>query len=135
MKSFNLKIATPDGLDFEGEIESLLVRTVEGDVEILAGHTDFLSALSTGRTRIIVDGEKRFASSSGGFVSVKNGEVSMICTTFEFADEIDINRAKEAKEKAEAALSSANDNKISEALIKAKLARATSRINVWELNK
>jgi len=134
MKSFKLKIATPDGLEFEGEVESLLVRTAEGDAEILAGHTDFLSALGTGRARIVVSGEKRFASSSGGFVSVKNGEVSMVCTTFEFADEIDINRAKAAKEKAEAALVSAKDKK-AEALLKAKLARAASRINVWELNK
>lgn len=134
MKSFKLKIATPDGLEFEGEVESLLVRTAEGDAEILAGHTDFLSALGTGRARIMVSGEKRFASSSGGFVSVKNGEVSMVCTTFEFADEIDINRAKAAKEKAEAALASAKDKK-AEALLKAKLARAASRINVWELNK
>ena len=134
MKSFKLKIATPDGLEFEGEVESLLVRTAEGDAEILAGHTDFLSALGTGRARIMVSGEKRFASSSGGFVSVKNGEVSMVCTTFEFADEIDINRAKAAKEKAEAALASSKDKK-AEALLKAKLARAASRINVWELNK
>lgn len=134
MKSFKLKIATPDGLEFEGEVESLLVRTAEGDAEILAGHTDFLSALGTGRARIMVSGEKRFASSSGGFVSVKNGEVSMVCTTFEFADKIDINRAKAAKEKAEAALASAKDKK-AEALLKAKLARAASRINVWELNK
>ena len=45
MKSFSLKIATPDELVFDGEVESLLVRTTEGDVEILAGHADFLSAL------------------------------------------------------------------------------------------
>ena len=134
MKSFKLKIATPDGLEFEGEVESLLVRTAEGDAEILAGHTDFLSALSVGRTRITVGGEKHFASSSGGFVSVKNGEVSVVCTTFEFAEEIDIKRAKAAKEKAEAALAASVDAK-TEALLKAKLARAANRINVWELNK
>lgn len=134
MKSFHLKIATPDGLKFEGEAESLLVRTAEGDTEILAGHTDFLSALGIGRTRITVGGEKRFASSAGGFVSVKNGEVSVVCTTFEFADDIDVNRAKAAREKAEAALAASNDAK-TEALLKAKLARATNRINVWELSK
>lgn len=134
MKSFHLKIATPDGLEFDGEVESLLVRTAEGDAEILAGHTDFLSALGVGRVRITADGKKRLAAASGGFVSVKNGQVSLVCTTFEFADEIDVNRAKAAREKAESALASAKD-KAAEALLKAKLARATSRINVWELNK
>lgn len=134
MRSFDLKIATPDGAEFEGQVESLLVRTAEGDAEILAGHTDFLSALGTGRVRIIVDGKIRLASASGGFVTVKNGEVSLICTTFEFADDIDIKRAKAAKEKAEEALSHSSNTK-SEALLKAKLARAINRINVWELNK
>ena len=134
MKSFKLTIATPDELEFEGEVESLLVRTAEGDAEILAGHTDFLSALGTGRVRISVNGEKRFASASGGFVSVKGGEVSLVATTFEFADDIDVKRAKAAKEKAEAELLAAAD-KNAETALKAKLARASNRINVWELNK
>ena len=134
MKSFNLKIATPDGVIFDGEAESLLVRTKEGDAEILAGHMDFLSALGTGRARIIANGEKRLASSSGGFVSVKSGEVSLVATTFEFADKINIDRARKAKEKAESALSS-NTDKTAEALLKAKLARAINRINVWELGR
>lgn len=134
MKSFKLKIATPDGLEFDGEAESLLVRTSQGDAEILAGHTDFLSALGTGRVRVTTGGEKRFASASGGFVSVKNGEVSLVCTTFEFADDIDIKRAKAAKEKLEAELGK-SVGPDAETILKAKLARATSRINVWELSK
>ena len=134
MNSFNLKIATPDGLMFDGKAESLLVRTTEGDAEILAGHADFLSAISTGRAKIVVNGEKRLASCSGGFVSVKKGEVSLVCTTFEFAENIDINRAKASKELAEAALSGNLDSAM-EAKLTAKLARAYNRINVWELNK
>lgn len=134
MRSFKLTIATPDGIEFEGEVESLLVRTAEGDAEILAGHADFLSALGIGRARITVDGEKRMAACSGGFVSVKKGEVSLVCTTFEFADKIDVNRAKAAKERTESALSSSTD-KATEAALKAKLARACNRINVWEFRK
>ncbi len=133
MKSFHLKIATPDRSVFDGQAESLLVRTREGDAEILAGHTDFLSALGTGRARITANGKSRIASVSGGFVSVKRGEVSLVATTFEFADEIDINRAKAAKENAEKALT--NAEKTAEAALKAKLARAVSRITVWELHK
>lgn len=134
MKSFHLKIATPDGVVFDGQAESLLIRTAEGDAEIMAGHMDFLSALGIGRARIIADGSTELASTSGGFVSVKNGEVSVVATTFEFADKIDINRARAAKERAESAIL-ANTDKTVEALLKAKLARAASRINVWELNK
>ena len=52
MKSFNLKIVTPDGLCFDSEVESLLVRTDDGDVEFLAGHIDYMASLGTGRARI-----------------------------------------------------------------------------------
>ena len=134
MRSFNLKIATPDKQVFDGKAESLLIRTTEGDVEILAGHADFLSALGIGRARISANGEKRFAAASGGFISVKNGEVNIVCTTFEFSDEIDINRAKATKEKVEATIAAKKEGSI-EALLKAKLARATARINAWELSK
>ena len=134
MKSFHLKIATPDRLVFDGPAESLLVRTAEGDAEIMAGHMDFLSALAIGRAKLTADGNQRLAAASGGYISVIGGEVSLVCTTFECADEIDVARAKASKEKAEQALSTTNDDK-TEALLRAKLARAVSRISVYELNK
>ena len=134
MKSFHLKIATPDALVFDGEAESLLVKTTEGDLEILAKHADFLAALATGKARLLIGGETKLAAASGGFISVKQGEVSLVCTTFEFADEIDVRRAKSAKEEAEAKLSTVSD-KNAEAILKAKLLRAMNRINVGELNR
>ena len=129
MKAFHIEIVTPDGPAYIGEVESLLVRADDGDVEILAGHADFISAVGTGRARIIVDGKKRFASVNGGFLSVSGGKVRLCAITFEFADQIDIIRAKKAKEKAEAALKAASDRR-EELIAKAKLARAASRINV-----
>ncbi len=129
MKSFHIEIVTPDGIEYNGQVESLLVRTDDGDVEILAGHTDLLASLGVGRARIIVDGAKRFASVNGGFLSVKSGEVRLCAITFEFADQIDLKRAEAAKERAEAAIRSASDER-DERIAKAKLARAASRIKV-----
>lgn len=129
MRAFNIEIVTPDGLKYSGEVESLLVRTTEGDIEILAGHTDFLASLATGRARLIVDGKTRLASASGGFLSVKGGKVRMCATTFEFAEDIDLKRAEEAKARAEAALSNARDDR-EERILRAKLMRAASRIKV-----
>ena len=131
MKPFHLEIATPDGTAFNGEVESLLVRTEDGDVEILAGHADFLASLATGRARLLSGGVSRFASASGGFVSVSAGEVRVCAITFEFSDEIDLARAMSAKERAEATIASAKDEK-SIVIAKAKLARALNRINVAE---
>ena len=129
MKQFHIEIVTPDGIAFDGMVESLLVRTDDGDVEILAGHTDLLASVSTGRARLLIDGKPRFASVNGGFLSVSGGKVRLCAITFEFADQIDIKRAKAAKERAEAALASAKDKR-DEQIAKAKLLRAVSRINV-----
>ena len=132
MRSYHIDIVTPDSLAFSGEIESLLVRTDDGDVEILANHADFVASLGTGKARITVGGEKRYAACSGGFLTVASGKVKLIAVTFEFAENIDSKRAAASKEKAEALLSSAKDEKAITAA-KAKLHRALNRINVAEM--
>ena len=129
MRSFHIEIVTPDGIAYSGEVSSLLVRTDDGDVEIMAGHEDFLASVITGRVRIIADGNHRFGSVNGGFLSVSAGKVRLCAITFEFADQIDIKRAEEAKAKAENALRTAKDQS-EERIAKAKLYRAASRINV-----
>ena len=130
MKEFSLQIVTPDKTAFDGKAISLLIRTTAGDVEILAGHADLLCALGTGRARIrTADGKDRFASVSGGFLSVSDGAVRVAATTFEFSDELDLSRAEAAKEKAENLLKNAKDRAEID-LAKSKLQRAFSRISV-----
>jgi F-type H+-transporting ATPase subunit epsilon len=129
MKTFHIEIVTPDGPAYSGEIESVLVRTTDGDIEILAGHADLIASVATGRARIVADGKKRFAAVNGGFLSVKDGEVKLCAITFEFAENIDLHRAEEAKAKAEAAIAAAKDER-DVRIAKAKLMRAASRISV-----
>ena len=132
MKEFHLQIVTPDGVEYDGMAESLLVRSETGDVEIMAGHADLFSSLGIGRARIKAGGESRIGSAAGGFLSVSNGEVKLVATTFEFKDEIDLERAKAAKEIAEDKVKSAKTDK-EILLAKAKLQRAVNRIYVAEL--
>ncbi len=134
MKPFALKIVTPDGIEFDGMAESVLVRTIDGDVEILAGHTDFISSVSVGRTRVISEGKTLLASSSGGFISVTREGVILSLMTFEFSENIDLDRARRAKERAEQRIKDAESERSVE-IAKAKLARAISRINVAEGTK
>ena len=130
MKEFSLQIVTPDKTAFDGKATSLLIRTAAGDVEILAGHADLLCALGTGRARIrFADGGERFAGASGGFLSVSEGTVRVAATTFEFADELDLDRAEAAKEKAEQRIKNAKSRAELD-LAKAKLQRALTRIQV-----
>ena len=131
MRPYHLEIVTPDGLEFDGQVESLLVHTDDGDMEILAGHADLLATVAIGRARIRVDGVNRFASAAGGFLTVRSGEVKLVATTFEFAEDIDLNRAKAAAEAARKSLETARDEG-AERIAKAKLARALNRINISE---
>ena len=131
MKTFNLQIATPDGIRFDGEAESLLVKCEAGDVEIMAGHADLFASLGLGRARIKTAEGERLASCAGGFITVSGGEAKMIATTFEFADEIDLDRALAAKAGAEETLKTSRDDLALEKA-KLKLSRALNRIKVAE---
>ncbi len=132
MRSFKLKIVTPDGMIYDGEAESLLVHTTDGDVEFLAGHSDYMAALGTGRARLRIDGRDELASVSGGFITVSRGEVSLMAITYEPKDKIDLARARSAADSARAALADAKDSKSKE-LAAAKLSRALCRIKVAEM--
>ena len=130
MRTFHLEIVTPDGLVFDGEAESLLVHTTNGDVEILCGHMDYIGALAVGRARVRgADGVSRLASCSGGFLSVTKESVRLVAVTFEFAENIDEKRALEAKDNAERAIRNAKDRREKQ-LAEAKLARALNRIHI-----
>ncbi|MDD6643080.1 MAG: ATP synthase F1 subunit epsilon [Firmicutes bacterium] len=131
MSSFRLQIVTPDGSPFDGQAEALRLRTSEGYVSIRAGHVDYIAALDVGMVSVTKDGTTRDAACGGGFISVENGEVRLVATTFEYADEIDIERAESAKKRAEERLAQAQEER-DIALAKAKLSRALNRIDVAE---
>ena len=129
MRTFHLEIVTPDGLAFDGEAESLLVHTTEGDVEILSGHIDYIAAVDVGRARVLVGGRPLVAACAGGFLSVTKECVRLVAVTFEFAENIDEKRALEAKERAERAIANASERR-NRQIAEAKLARALNRLRV-----
>ena len=127
MTPFKLKIVTPDGLIYDGEAEKLIVRTTGGDIAILARHIDYVAPLGMGRA-VVVNGEsRRTAACIGGMLSVSNGEVTLVPTTFEWSDKIDLERAETAYKKAEAILKSGGVSDVEIALAKARLERAQIR--------
>ena len=101
MTAFHLKIVTPDGLFFDGDAFSLTVRTVAGDVGILAGHLDLVTALGMGRATVVTDQGTRYAACIGGMLSVEKELVTLVATTFEWAEDIDTARAQASYERAQ----------------------------------
>lgn len=130
MTSFKLKIVTPDGLIYDGEAEKLIVRTIGGDVCILARHMDYVAPLGMGAAIVESAGRRRTAACIGGMLSVSGGEVNLVPTTFEWAEQIDLERVLRSHERADKVLhdSSATDTEI--ALAQARLHRALVRKSV-----
>lgn len=129
MSTFSLQIVTPDGSFFDGEAEKLIVRTVGGDVCILARHCDFVSALGMGEAQVFTESGKRSAACIGGMLAVTNGRVRLVPTTFEWADQIDTERAARSEAKARELLAQKLSNQELE-LAQARLKRALVRSSV-----
>ena len=130
MTPFKLKIVTPDGLIFDGEAEKLIVRTTGGDVCILARHMDYVTPLGMGMAIVEAGGKRRTAACIGGMLSVSGGEATLVPTTFEWAEKIDLQRAEASYEKADKILKSGNASDTEIALAQAKLHRALVRKSV-----
>lgn len=130
MTPFHLKIVSPDGLLFDGQAEELIVRTTNGDVAILARHINYVAALGMGRAVVVADGKRRTAACIGGMLSVVDGEVTLVPTTFEWADKIDLNRAEASLQRANQVLHDQNASDTEIKLAEARLHRALVRKNV-----
>ena len=131
MSSFLLKIVTPDGLQFEGQAEKLIVRTVSGDVAILARHINFVAPLGMGQAVVVsADGTRRTAACIGGMLSVINGDVDLVPTTFEWADEIDLQRAERAYDRADKIIKDSKSTDTDIQMAEARLRRALVRKSV-----
>ena len=127
MSSFHLQIVTPDGLFYDGQAESLNLRAAQGGLTILPRHTNFVTTVGMGPAKVVLDGNARTAACIGGMLSVINGEVRLIATTFEWAEDIDRERAKSALERAEAKLADASLSKEEHRLAKR---RAQVRLSI-----
>lgn len=127
MKPFSLKIVTPDGLQYDGQAEELIVRTVSGDLGILAGHINCVAPLGMGVATILIDGSKRYGACIGGMVSVIDGAVKLVPTTFEWSDRIDVARAKASENRAREMLRNATAGDVDIRLAEARLKRSLVR--------
>lgn len=130
MKAFHLKIVTPDGLLFDGDAYSLTVRTVSGDVGILADHMDLVTALGMGRATVVTESGPRHGACIGGMLSVTKELVSLVATTFEWAENIDVSRAAASYDRADRILHDKDASQMDLRLAEARLKRSLVRQSV-----
>lgn len=134
MSKFHLKIVTPDRYFFEGDVDMVIVRGIEGDLAILKDRSPIATPLKIGKVRIFQDGTEKVAAVVEGYITAIDNDVTIVTEAAEWPDEIDIQRAEEAKKRAESLLQKQRSD-INYARAQAALQRAINRIEVSSLNK
>ena len=133
MSTFPLRVGTPDGLLYEGDVARVVCRTISGDLAILPGHCNYCTALGMGEAHIVLeDGTRRNAACIGGMLSMMNGVCRVLATTWEWEEDIDAKRAEAAKHRAEQALANGGLTDKEYRIAEAKLQRALVRLSVKE---
>ena len=131
-KSFKLEIVTPQKSAFSGYVESFSAPGTEGGFQVLHDHAPFLTTISIGEVKLrYADDNEVVYSTSGGFVEVSNNNVTFLADTIEVKDEIDVQRAKAARLRAEERLRK-REAGINIERARASLARAINRLRITD---
>lgn len=123
--SFTVKIITPERVFFEGDATLLEFHSSEGDIGVLKGHVPMVCVLEPGVLHIHQGDQERKAAMHKGFAQIMPDHVSILAEIAEWPEEIDINRAKEAKIRAERRIQEGSDDLVRDELA---LRRALARI-------
>lgn len=131
---FKLEVVTPDRSFYLGETDMAIMRTTEGDIGILYDHEPLVAPLRVGSLRIKQDDQSfKWAACSAGFVTVNDTVVTIVIDSAEWVEEIDMERALEAKRRAEARIYEGDDKEVDIVRARAALERAINRIKIREL--
>lgn len=105
-KTFNLQIISPTRIFYDDQVDMVEMKTSEGEIGVLAGHIPLTAILEPGILRIKKTDGNREAALHDGFVQIQKDKVTILAESCEWPDEIDVNRANEARERAERRLKS-----------------------------
>jgi F-type H+-transporting ATPase subunit epsilon len=127
-----LEIVTPEKLAYQGEVDSVQLPGSEGELGVLPHHAPLVSTLGAGELRLRKGTEDEFFAIVGGFLQVLPDKVVVMAETADMASEIDLEKAQEARRKAEQALESGFVEGADLAAARAALQTALLRIRVAE---
>ena len=127
-----LEIVTPERLAYSDTVDSVVLPGAEGEMGVLPHHAPLLATLGVGELRIRKGGEEEFFAIAGGFVPVRPAKVVVMAETADMASEIDLEKAQEARRKAEQALEGGFVEGADLAAARASLQAALIRIRVAE---
>ena len=130
MNTVHLRILAPERTFFDGACASLTVPTIDGMYGVMAQHEDVVIAIVPGKLTLRgQDGDEQIAAVSEGLLKMENGEALLLVDTIERPEEIDLRRAEEMAAASRAELDARNSEQ-EQALARARIARAVSRMHV-----
>ena len=127
--TFYIEIITPERTFFCGEVESLIVNTVGGEMGVLKGNIPLVTALVSGKIKLKVKDKWYYAANSDGFLEVTPSKTVIFCQTVFWPDEMKDADLKEKERHHREALSNARDEK-TYYLAKVSLMRTMAKLNV-----
>jgi len=130
MNTMQVDIVTPERKVFEGQATMVIARGIEGELGILPGHTPLVTPLKIGALQVKEGTTDRLIAISGGFLEVRPDKVTVLAETAELPEEIDIDRAQQAKERAEKRLAELKKGDVEFEINERALARAINRLQV-----
>jgi F-type H+-transporting ATPase subunit epsilon len=129
-----LKIITPERVVLEQAVEEVTATAIDGEFSVLPRHEPLVSALAIDVLRYKADGHEYFASVIGGMLEVSNDVVTVLSDMAELDTEIDVARAHQAKDRAQAEKIQRTD-KLDVQLREVALSRAMTRLKAAELRQ
>jgi F-type H+-transporting ATPase subunit epsilon len=134
LNSMLLEIVTPERKVYEKEVNMVSVKGVEGELGILPNHIPLVTPLKVAPITIKQGGNIETIAVNGGFLEVRKDKVVILAESAELPEEIDVERAKAARERAETRLQ-AKQQDIDFRRAEFALQKALNRINVVERKK
>ena len=128
---FQVKVISPDRIFFTGEADMIEVTTTEGEIGVYKDHIPLTAIVAPGQLRIKKDNEVKIAALLEGFIEILGDQVIILAESCEWPEEIDVNRAQEAKLRAERRLGGA-DGEVNEARAEASLRKSLTRLEIAE---
>jgi len=131
MKTINVSVVTPDGPVYEADVEMIITKAQSGELGILPGHIPMVAPLAIGVVRMNKGGkEQDLVVVSGGLLEVRPDKVTILAQAAEKAEEIDVERALRAKERAEQRLKDSHQENMDFRRAQLALQRAINRLSV-----
>lgn len=135
MNTVKVEVVTPERTVYSGEANIVVATGMEGELGILANHIPMVTPLKIAPVRVKNAGNEDMLAVGGGFMEVRKDKITILAKTAELPEDIDVNRAQAAKERAERRLAESGQDEVDFKRAQLSLQRALIRLQVANSKK